>query len=153
MSIEVPLQQGSEITIQAEQKPVVSSVYVIIGVVVALLLGLGLIALIIWLASNYSAEIETVRDIFIIALALESCLFGIILLVMMVMLIRLVNTIEYEIKPILEQTNETIGTVRGTTNFVSKNVVNPVIKTTGYIAGARRGLKVLFGDPRKNLPD
>lgn len=153
MSIEVPLQQGREVTTQPEPKPAVSTTYVVIGVIVALLLGLGLIALIIWLASNYSAEIQTVRDIFIIALALESCLFGIILLVMMVMLIRLVNTIEFEIKPILEQTNETIGTVRGTTTFVSKNVVNPVIKTTGYIAGARAGLKVLFGDPRKNLPD
>jgi hypothetical protein len=74
-------------------------------------------------------------------------------MVMMVMLVRLVNTIEFEIKPILEQTNETIGTVKGTTTFVSKNVVNPVIKTTGYVAGLRRGLKVLFGDPRKNLPD
>lgn len=147
------MQQGSEVTVQSEQKPAVSSMYVVIGVIAALVLGLGLIALVIWLASNYSAEIETVRDIFIIALALESCLFGIILLVMMVMLIRLVNTIEFEIKPILEQTNQTIGTVKGTTTFVSKKVVNPVIKTTGYIAGVRRGLKVLFGDPRKNLPD
>jgi hypothetical protein len=146
------LQQASEIP-QPEQKSAVSSTYVIIGIVVALLLGVGLIALVVWLSSNFPAEIQTIRDIFIIALALESCLFGIILMVMMVMLVRLVNTIEFEIKPILEQTNETIGTVKGTTTFVSKNVVNPVIKTTGYVAGLRRGLKVLFGDPRKNLPD
>ncbi|MFZ0545894.1 MAG: hypothetical protein WAM60_10680 [Candidatus Promineifilaceae bacterium] len=146
------MQQGTQIT-QPEHKSAISSTYVIIGVIVALVLGLGLIALIVWLASSYSAEIQTIRDIFIIVLALESCLFGIILMVMMVMLVRLVNTIEFEIKPILEQTNETIGTVKGTTTFVSKNVVNPVIKTTGYIAGVRRGLKVLFGDPRKNLPD
>lgn len=146
------MQQASEIQ-QPEQKPAVSSTYVIIGIVVAVLLGLGLIALVVWLSSNFPAEIQTIRDIFIIALALESCLFGIILMVMMVMLVRLVNTVEFEIKPILEQTNETIGTVRGTTTFVSKNVVNPVIKTTGYVAGLRRGLKVLFGDPRKNLPD
>lgn len=146
------MQQGSEIT-TTEQSKAISSTYVIIGVVVAILLGLGLIALIVWLASSFPAEIQTVRDIFIIAIALESCLFGIILMVMMVMMVRLVNTIEFEIKPILEQTNETIGTVRGTTTFVSKNVVNPVVKATGYMAGLRRGLKVLFGDPRKNLPD
>lgn len=146
------MQQASEIQ-QPEPKPAVSSTYVIIGIVVALLLGVGLIALVVWLSSNFPAEIQTIRDIFIIALALESCLFGIILMVMMVMLVRLVNTIEFEIKPILEQTNETIGTVKGTTTFVSKNVVNPVIKTTGYVVGIRRGLKVLFGDPRKNLPD
>jgi hypothetical protein len=146
------LQQVQEIQ-QSEQKSAVSSTYVVIGVVVALLLGIGLIALVIWLSSNFPAEIQTIRDIFIIALALESCLFGIILMIMMVMLVRLVNTIEFEIKPILEQTNETIGTVKGTTTFVSQNVVNPVVKATGYVAGFRRGLKVLFGDPRKNLPD
>jgi len=146
------LQQVSE-NQQPERKPAVSSTYVIIGIVVALLLGIGLIALVVWLSSNYPAEIQTIRDIFIIALALESCLFGIILMVMMVMLVRLVNTVEFEIKPILEQTNETIGTVKGTTTFVSQNVVNPVVKATGYVAGFRRGLKVLFGDPRKNLPD
>lgn len=146
------MQQGREIS-QSEQQPAISSTYVIIGIVVALILGVGLIALIVWLSSNYPAEIETIRDIFIIVLALESCLFGIILMVMMVMLVRLVNTIEFEIKPILEQTNETIGTVKGTTAFVSQNVVNPVVKATGYVVGFRRGLKVLFGDPRKNLPD
>ena len=146
------MQQGTEIT-TTEQPKAISSTYVIIGVVVAILLGLGLIALIVWLASSFPAEIQTIRDIFIIALALESCLFGIILMVMLVMLVRLVNTVEFEIKPILEQTNETIGTVRGTTKFVSQNVVNPVVKATGYMAGVRRGLKVLFGDPSKNLPD
>jgi hypothetical protein len=146
------LQEASEIQ-PTEQQPAVSTAYVVIGIIVALLLGLGLIALVVWLSSNFPAEIQTIRDIFIIALALESCLFGIILMVMMVMLVRLVNTIEFEIKPILEQTNETIGTVRGTTNFVSQNVVNPVVKATGYVAGFRRGVKVLFGDPRKNLPD
>jgi hypothetical protein len=146
------LEQAREIQ-QSEQHQAISSTYVVIGVIVALLLGVGLIALVVWLSSNFPAEIQTVRDIFIIALALESCLFGIILMVMMVMLVRLVNTIEFEIKPILEQTNETIGTVKGTTTFVSKNVVNPVVKATGYVAGFRRGVKVLFGDPRKNLPD
>ena len=146
------MQQASEVQ-PTEQKKAISTTYVVIGIIVALLLGLGLIALIVWLSSNYSAEIQSIRDIFIIVLALESCLFGIVLMIMMVMLVRLVNTLEFEIKPILEQTNETIGTVRGTTTFVSKNVVNPVVKATGYVAGFRRGLKVLFGDPRKNLPD
>ena len=146
------MQQASEVQ-PTEQKKAISTTYVVIGIIVALLLGLGLIALIVWLSSNYSAEIQSIRDIFIIVLALESCLFGIVLMIMMVMLVRLVNTLEFEIKPILEQTNETIGTVRGTTTFVSKNVVNPVVKATGYVAGFRRGLKVLFGDPRKNFPD
>ena len=131
----------------------IPTIYVVIGVVVLIILGIALAAGILFLASNYSAELESVRDVFIIALALESCVFGVVLMLMLIMLIRLVNTVEFEIKPILEQTNETIGTVRGTTNFVSKNVIDPVVKTKSYVVGVRQGLRALFGDPRKNLPD
>ena len=131
----------------------IPTVYIIIGVVVLIVLGLALAAGILFLATNYSAELEAVRDVFVIALALESCVFGVVLMLMLIMLIRLVNTVEFEIKPILEQTNETIGTVRGTTNFVSKNVIDPVVKTKSYVVGVRQGVKALIGDPRKNLPD
>lgn len=131
----------------------IPTTYVIIGIVVLVLLGIALTVGVLFLASNYAAQLEAVRDVFIIALALESCIFGVVLMLVLIMLIRLVNTVEFEIKPILEQTNETIGTVRGTTNFVSKNVINPVVKTQSYVAGARQGIRALFGDPRKNLPD
>jgi hypothetical protein len=67
------------------------------------------------------------------------------------MVVRLINMLEFEIKPILEKTNETVGMVRGTTVFVSQNVVKPVTTASSYIAGVRRGLATLFGDPRKNL--
>ena len=135
------------------QKELIPTVYAIIGIVVLIILGLVLIAGIIFLAQNYPAQIEALRDIFIIALALESCVFGIVLMLMLVMMIRLVNTVEFEIKPILEQTNETIGTVRGTSIFVSKGVIRPVVKVTSLAAGVRRGAQALFGNPRKNLPE
>jgi hypothetical protein len=107
----------------------------------------------VWLAQNQADGIEAVRDIFIIALALESCLFGIVLIMMLVMIIRLVNMLEFEIKPILEKTNETVGMVRGTSAFVSQNVVKPVTKASSYVAGVRRGFQALFGNPEKNLHD
>ncbi len=131
----------------------VPTAYIIIGVVLFIVLGLSIALGILFLASNYAAQLEAVRDVFIIALALESCVFGVVLMLMLVMIIRLVNTVEFEIKPILEQTNETIGTVRGTTNFVSENVITPVVRVKSYAAGFRKGAKALFGDPRKNLPD
>jgi hypothetical protein len=136
-----------------DRKPLVPTLYIILGVVAALVVAALFIWLIVWLAQNYAPQIAAVRDVFIIALALESCLFGIVLLMMLVMVIRLVNMLEFEIKPILEQTNETVSTVRGTTAFVSKNVVQPVTVAAGYVAGVRRGLSVLFGDARRNLPD
>jgi hypothetical protein len=137
----------------SRQSEFIPTVYVAVGVTVIIILMVALLIGVLWLAQNYPTQIESVRDIFIIALALESCLGGIVLILMLIMLIRLFNTLEFEIKPILEQTNETLGTVRGTSTFVSKNVVQPVVVTRSYFAGIRRGFQALFGNPRKNLPD
>lgn len=135
------------------RQPVVRPLFIGIGVVVILILVGLFIWGMVWLAQNRGPEVEVIRDIFIIAFALESCLFGIVLMLLLIMVIRLVNMLEFEIKPILEQTNETVSLVRGTTGFVSKNVVGPVTIAKSYFAGVRRGFKTLFGDPRKNLPD
>jgi membrane protein implicated in regulation of membrane protease activity len=137
---------------QIPESQVVPSRFVIVGVVVLLAAGMLSAVVVLWLAVTYPAQIEAMRDIFIIALALESCVFGIVLMLMLVMLVRLVNTVEFEIRPVLEQTNETIGTIQGTTRFVSRNVVEPVVRTTSIIAGVRQGVKSLFGDPKRNLP-
>ncbi len=138
---------------QIPESQVVPSRFVIVGVIVLLAVAMLSVVLVLWLAVTYPEQIEAMRDVFVIALALESCVFGIVLMLMLVMLIRLVNTVEFEIRPVIEQTNQTIGTVQGTTRFVSKNVVEPVVRTTSIIAGVRQGLKSLFGDPKKNLPD
>jgi MFS family permease len=143
-----------EVPPPAEQRQrAIPTAYIAIGAVVALALAVGLVILILWLAQNFPAQVEAVRDVFIIALALESCVFGVVLLLLLIMLIRLINMLEFEIKPILEQTADTVGTVRGTTAFVSERVARPVVKYGGYLAAVRRGVQVLFGDPRKNLPD
>jgi hypothetical protein len=137
-----------------EQKKLISvkPVYIALAVILALALLVGAVWGIVWLASNQAATIEAVRDVLLIALALESCLFGIVLLFMLLMIIRLVNMLEFEIKPILEKTNETVGTIRGTTTFVSKNVIKPVTSARVHVAGVRQAIKSLFGNPRNNLP-
>lgn len=140
-------------TVVAPRRPLVRRLYMALGVIAILLLAGLFIWGIIALANHYGTQVEVIRDLFIIGLALESCLFGIVLIVMLIMLIRLVNTVEFEIKPILQKTNETLGTVRGTTQFVSQNVVRPTITASSYMAGVRRGVQVLFGNPKKNLPD
>jgi hypothetical protein len=138
----------------SEQKKLISikPVYIALAVILALALLIGSLWGIIWLARTQAATVEAVRDILIIVLAIESCLFGIVLLLMLLMIVRLVNMLEFEIKPILEKTNETVGTIRGTTTFVSQNVVKPVNEARVQMAGIRRALKTLFGNPRNNLP-
>lgn len=136
-----------------QREELVPRTYIVIGVVVALVLAVLMVLGVVWLASTQGAKMEALRDIMIIVLALESCIFGIVLMLLLLMMIRLVNMLEFEIKPILEKTNETLGTVRGTTTFVSDHVVQPVTKATSYMAGLRSGVRTLFGDPRRNMPD
>ena len=136
---------------QPPPEQLIPTKYVVIGVIIAVVISLVSIAGIIYMAANYALEMAALRDIMIIALALESCIFGIALMILLVMVIRLVNMLEFEIKPILERTNETIGMVRGTTVFMGDNVVKPLTTASSYVAGVRKGLKTLFGNPKNNI--
>lgn len=138
---------------QSGRREFIPRLFVVLGIIAVLTLAVLFILGVIWLARSYPETIEALRDMMIIALALVSCIFGITLLLLFVMVVRLLNMLEFEIKPILEKTNETLGTVRGTTTFVSQNVVQPVTKVSSYVAGIRRGITVLVGNPKKNLPD
>ena len=148
-SIQPPVEYSPPV----EQSEYIRRSYVIIGVIIAVALALLFTVGVLWLARTQGATMEAMRDIMIIVLALESCVFGIVLMLMLIMIIRLVNMLEFEIKPILEKTNETLGTVRGTTTFVSDHVVTPVARATSYVSGLRSGVRTLFGNPRRNLPD
>ena len=139
--------------LEADRRPFIRPLYVVLAVIGIILLASGVIWLFVWLAQTEAVTIEAVRDLFIIVLALESCLFGVVLMILLIMVIRLVNVLEFEIKPILNKTNETVGAIRGTTLFVSDNVVKPVTRISSQAAGITRALKVLFGNPRRNLED
>jgi membrane protein implicated in regulation of membrane protease activity len=128
-----------------------STAVIILIASIAILLLIGFVAFTIWLAQTQATTIAAVRDILIIALALESCIFGVVILLLLIMVMRLVNMLEFEIKPILEKTNETVSTLRGTTNFVSQNVVQPAIRTRAQVAGVTQAIKTLFGNPRNNI--
>lgn len=98
-----------------------------------MLLVVGVIAAAIWLAQNPSTA-ASVRDVFIIFMALEFMLIGVALVILMVQLAVLTNMLQHEIKPILQSTTETLNTVRGTTAFLSENLVDPVIKMNAALA-------------------
>lgn len=132
---------------QADRDPIIPTSYIVVGVVVTLLLSVAFVAAMVWLAANYADTILVVRDIFIIALGLMSCVSGVVLILLLIAITRLVNMLEYELKPILLKTNETLGTIRGTTAFMSENVVRPMATASSYMAGIRRGMQTLFGDP------
>ena len=84
-----------------------------------------------------------IRDIAIIIVAVQSIVIGVLIAVLAFQVWRLIKVIQSDVQPIIKDTQETIGTVRGTATFMSENVVNPVMKSQGYVAGARRTFQVL----------
>jgi hypothetical protein len=85
----------------------------------------------------------TARDVAIIILALESIIIGALLVLLIFQVQGLVRLLREEIRPILDSVNETAGTVRGTTAFVSDTVVSPVMRVAGLISALRRIIDVL----------
>lgn len=111
--------------------------------VIAVIVLLALIVLAVFGLTRNAQVTENIRDIFLIFLALESFIIGAALVVLVIQLASLINLLQNEIKPILDATNETIATLRGTTEFLSDNLVDPVVKLNSYLAGLQRMLEMV----------
>ena len=88
----------------------------------------------------------TVRDIAIIIIAIQSIVIGVLIAVLIWQIWRLVKIIQTEMMPIIEDTKATVNTVRGTAEFVSTNVVNPVITTNTRVTKWRTTSQALMRD-------
>ncbi len=102
----------------------------------------GAVAAVYYMVSN-PAQTTVIRDIFIVFMAVESMFIGFALVILMIQLARLTNMLQHEIKPILENTNDTVNTVRGTAIFVSENLVEPVMKLNSYLAAFGKLLELM----------
>lgn len=89
-----------------------------------------------------------IRDIAIIIIAIQSIVIGVLLGLLVWQVWRLVKMLQSEVQPILKDAQDTVSTVRGTTTFVSDNVVNPVVKTSSTLVGMRRTVSSLTADLR-----
>ncbi len=136
----------SDLTLQeapAEKRSQAKNTAILVGAIaLALLLLVALLLAISFMVSN-PATTETLRDVAIILLALEGFLIGLALIVLIVQLARLTVLLENEVKPILESTNATISTLRGTTTFLSNNLADPVIRANSAASAVRRALELL----------
>ena len=145
---ELPATKESQELRREQKKQIILAV--IAGVVILAMIIGGIVFLML-------TDIKTVgrvRDIFIVFMALESLVIGLALVILMVQLARLINLLQNEIKPIMDSTNETVSHLRGTTAFLSDNLVQPVIKLNEYLAGFAQLLQVigLAKKPSKSKP-
>jgi hypothetical protein len=126
-------------TSQQEQKMKRIMIGVIIGVIIlVVLLGIAIFFLL-----QPATPTDKIRDVFIIIVALESLIIGVAVIVLIVQLASLINLLQNEVRPILTATNETVNNLRGTAEFLGENVVEPVIKLNGYLAGMNRVIELM----------
>ena len=115
-----------------------------VGLILAAVLIVAiLIAAIVLLMRADSETTARVRDVFIIIVALQSLVIGVALVILMVQLATLINLLNNEIRPILQSTNDTVNTIKGTMVFLSDNLSEPVIKLNEYLAGLQRFFDII----------
>ncbi len=126
---------------QLEQDRQMKRTMTIVGIGAVLLL--ILLGVAIYFLLQPATPTDKIRDIFIIIVALESLVIGVALIVLVMQLASLVNLLQNEVRPILKATNETVNNLRGTAEFLGENVVEPVVKLNGYLAGLTRMLELM----------
>jgi hypothetical protein len=116
-------------------------------IVAALIVG-GILFIIVlciigWALLQPSVPTETIKNVFIIFLAIEMLIVGVAVVVLAAQVATLINLLQNEIRPMLQSTNETINTLRGTTEFLSENLVEPVMQLNEYLASLKRMLELM----------
>ena len=115
------------------------AIIIILAIVIVLLIA----GSIVFLLNQPARAVAQIRDVFIIFMAIGSIFTGLALVVLLVQLARLINLLQNEVKPILDLTNETVSNLRGTTIFLSDNLVGPVIKMNEHLAGLTQLLQIV----------
>jgi hypothetical protein len=118
------------------------------GIIAIIVLLVALLGVAIYFLLQPETPTDKIRDVFIIVVALETLVIGVALIVLVVQLASLINLLQNEVRPILHATSETVNTLRGTAEFLGENVVEPVIKLNGYLAGLKRMLELLGIKPK-----
>ncbi|MFZ1041505.1 MAG: hypothetical protein WCA79_11650 [Anaerolineales bacterium] len=138
-----------EIAARKAQEQQMRTVVITVSAIAVVVLALLITAIYFLLRPETPAdEVSRIRDVFIIVVGLETLIIGVALVILLIQLASLINLLQNEIRPIIQATNETINTLRGTAEFLGENLVEPVIKLNSYLASIQRVLE-LMGLKRK----
>jgi len=137
--VPIPPREESTTTQEGDSRSKRIVTILIIGVVVLL----ALLGIAIYFLLQPGTPTDRIRDVFIIVVALESLVIGVALIILIVQLASLINLLQNEVRPILTATSETVNTLRGTVEFLGENMVEPVIKLNGYMAGMNRVIELM----------
>lgn len=114
-----------------------------------ILIGLGaalvtaVLALALWYMLTHPVFTAALTDVSIILLAVVVLVMNVFLIVMLWQVIRLIDFLLFELKPVLESLQETSSTVRGTATFVGDGVTSPLIDASAKAAGLKGSLRFM----------
>ncbi len=123
--------------------------FLIIGISI---LVLAVLVTAIVLMANNPTVTQIIRDIAIVFVAVESFLIGLALIVLIFEVQALIKVLREETQPLLRSVNDTASTVRGTTAFVSENLVSPLIKVAGFTSGVKQVISNVTGIAKAARP-
>jgi hypothetical protein len=90
------------------------------------------------------ATAATLRDIFLVVLGVQSMIIGLLLIAVLVSLVYLVlklydlvHLVQTELRPIMQQADDTVRTVRSRAVFISDSAVKPVIEVMACVAAVK----------------
>lgn len=87
-----------------------------------------------------------VRDLAIIIVAIQTIVISILLGVLIWQIWQLTAMIQNDVKPIVDDTQATVNTVRGTATFLSDNMVHPVVRSSRTLIRWQATLRALARD-------
>ncbi len=125
-----------------------TQMYIIGGAVGFLVI---LVAAIVLMA-KFPTATQVVRDIAIVFVAVETFLIGLAMILLLFQIQVLIQVLRDEIQPLLHSVNDTASTVRGTTEFVSHNLVTPIIKFAGFTSAVQKVVSNTMGVAKAMRP-
>lgn len=123
------------------------------GALVGVILLVFVIAILFATAGNeWAVAVQVVRDMMLTLLALTGILVIVAFAILIIQVARLVSLLQAEIKPVLENAQDTMRTAQVTIQFVSDNVAEPIIKASGFVSGVSLIVREIFGIRRALQP-
>ena len=92
-------------------------------------------------------DLAAARDIAIIILAVLNI---VAILIAIVLLLVLIGLLRGQIIPLMESLRRTAGTVEGTTTYLSRTAVSPLVRVAGVAAAATKFVQTMRSGPAKN---
>lgn len=111
----------------------------IVGILVALVVS---VVLLIIAPEWLRVALRDIAIIFMVLIGIIGLLLGVALTTALIVVVFLIKD---KIIPLLEELTGTVARVRGTTEFVSEEVVQPIIQAAGTIARVRAMTRTALG--------